>query len=119
MTINEFIEKVGAEVVAGEQFLDRNFVSVCASDLLSDVLATQKHDFLLVTGLCTPQVVRTAELMGSVGVVFVRHKYPPQEAIGMAKVHDIPLLCSQLGMFETCCRIAGMGLEQKTEDRGR
>ncbi len=112
MTINDFVKKVDAEIVFGEQFLDRTIESVCASDLLSDVLATQKHNFLLITGLCTPQVIRTAELMGSVGVVFARQKYPAQEAIGMAKVHDIPLLCSRLDMFETCCRIAGMGLEQ-------
>lgn len=115
MTVQDCAVCTGAEIVAGEDFMDAKVESVCASDLLSDVLATPKHNFLLVTGLCTPQVVRTAELMGSVGVLFVRGKYPPQEAIGMSKVHNVPLLCSQRGMFETCCLLAGHGLEMPDE----
>jgi hypothetical protein len=112
MTIRDIMKKCDAELVTGEEFLDREIKAVCASDLLSDVLATDKHDFILVTGLCTPQVVRTAELMGSLGVMFVRKKYPPQEAIGMAKVHEVPLICTKHDLFETCCKLAGSGLEQ-------
>ncbi len=112
MTIRDIMKKCDAELVTGEEFLDREIQAVCASDLLSDVLATDKHDFILVTGLCTPQVVRTAELMGSHGVMFVRKKYPPQEAIGMAKVHEVPLICTKHDLFETCCKLAGSGLEQ-------
>ncbi|MCX7848191.1 MAG: PucR family transcriptional regulator ligand-binding domain-containing protein [bacterium] len=112
MTVRECMQRLEAEVVVGDEWLDRKVESVAASDLLSDVLATHKHNFLLLTGLSTPQVVRTAELMGSVGIVFCRGKYPPQDAIGMAKVHGIPLLCTRLQMFEACCRLAGLGLEQ-------
>ncbi len=111
MSVRDCIKKLDAELVVGGDALDRVVETVAASDLLSDVLAATKHNFLLITGLCTPQVVRTAELMGSVGIVFCRGKYPPQEAIGMAKVHTIPLLCTQLHMFEACCRLAGLGLE--------
>jgi len=112
MTIKDIMKKCDAELVVGEEFLDRKVDSVCASDLLSDVLATDKHDFILITGLCTPQVVRTAELMGSRGVMFVRKKYPTQEAIGMAKVHQVPLLCTKYDLFETCCKLTGCGLEK-------
>ena len=112
MTIKELMKKCDAELVTGEKLLDREIISICASDLLSDVLATSKHDFMLLTGLCTPQVVRTAELMGCMGIMYVRHKYPPQEAIGMAKVHEIPLLTTSSDLFETCCKLAGCGLEQ-------
>ena len=111
MTIRDIMKKCSAELVTGEEFLDREIKAVCASDLLSDVLATDKHDFILVTGLCTPQVVRTAELMGSLGVMYVRKKYPPQEAIGMAKVHEVPLICTKHDLFETCCKLSGSGLE--------
>ena len=113
MTIRDIMKKCDAELVTGEELLDREIKAVCASDLLSDVLATEKQDFMLITGLCTPQVVRTAELMGSLGVMYVRHKYPLQEAIGMAKVHEVPLICTKDDLFETCCKLAGCGLEQK------
>lgn len=112
MTLRECLQLLEAELVAGDEALELPVESVAASDLLSDVLATTKHNFLLLTGLATSQVVRTAELMGSVGVVFCRGKYPPQEAIGMAKVHDLPIACTRLSMFEACCRLAGRGLEQ-------
>ncbi len=112
MTVRECMAKLDAELVAGEDDLNKTVESVAASDLLSDVLATSKHNFILLTGLCTPQVVRTAELMGGVAIVFCRAKYPPQEAIGMAKVHGIPLLCTRLPLFEACCRLAGHGLEK-------
>jgi len=115
MTVRECIDKIDAEVVVGEEWLDTEVESIAASDLLSDVLATSKHSFLLLTGLTTPQVVRTAELMGSVGVVFVRGKYPPQEAIGMANVHNVPLLCTKLDMFESCGRLAGCSLEHDND----
>jgi predicted transcriptional regulator len=117
MTLRECVELLDGEVVIGEDQLDTDVNSVVASDLLSDVLATLKHEFLLITGLCTPQVVRTAELMGGVGIMFCRNKYPQQEAIGMAKVHGIPVLCTRLGMFEACCRLAGQGLEHVPEQR--
>jgi predicted transcriptional regulator len=112
MTLRECVQRLDAEVAVGDDALDRKVESVAASDLLSDVLATTKHNYLLITGLVTPQVVRTAELMGSAGICFCRGKYPSQEAIGMAKVHGIPLLCTRLAMFEACCRLAGLDLER-------
>lgn len=115
MTLHECIERLEAEVIVGDDWLDARVETIAASDLLSDVLATVKHNFLLLTGLTTPQVVRTAELMGCAGVVFVRGKYPPQEALGMANVHKVPLLCTKLDMFESCCRLANCGLEQHSD----
>ena len=115
MTLRECVDRLRAEVICGEECLDHPVTAVCASDLLSDVLGTNKHNFLLITGLATAQVVRTAELLGCVGVVFVRGKYPPQEAIGMANVHGIPLLCTRVDLFESCCCLANLGLEQAPE----
>ena len=40
MTIRDIMEKCDAELVTGENLLDREIKAVCASDLLSDVLAT-------------------------------------------------------------------------------
>ena len=113
MTLRDCIQRLEAELVSGEEdALDIKVESVAAADLLSDVLATTKRSFILITGLATPQVVRTTELMGGVAIVFCRGKYPTQEAIGMAKVHGIPLMSTRLAMFEACCRFAGTGLEK-------
>ena len=81
--------------------------NVCASDLLSDILATAKENFIILTGLTTPQVIRTAEVVGAFGIVLVRGKYPNQEIIGLARAHEIPLYVTKLPMFEACVRLKG------------
>ena len=47
--------------------------------MMSDVLAFVKDQAVLLTGLCNPQVVRTAEMMDMRCIVFVRGKNPPAE----------------------------------------
>ncbi|MBP9015258.1 MAG: hypothetical protein KBH15_01980, partial [Candidatus Atribacteria bacterium] len=61
MTLLEIKEILQAEVLAGEEFLDREPSSACGSDLLSDVLAFTKENSVLLTGLTNSQVIRTAE----------------------------------------------------------
>ncbi|MGE4413220.1 MAG: hypothetical protein AB7E45_06005, partial [Candidatus Caldatribacteriota bacterium] len=92
MKIKEIVNILDAEVLTGEDLLEQDIEAFEASDLLSDVLALGKDNFLLLTGLTTQQVVRTAEIAGGIGVVFVRGKAPEQEAIGLARSHHIPLL---------------------------
>jgi predicted transcriptional regulator len=102
MKIKDIVNILDAEVLTGENLLDQNIEEFAASDLLSDVLALSKDDFLLLTGLTSQQVVRTAEIAGGVGVVFVRGKAPEQEAIGLARSHRIPLLMTSKTMFDAC-----------------
>ncbi|KUK55093.1 MAG: DRTGG domain-containing protein [Atribacteria bacterium 34_128] len=102
MKIKEIVNILDAEVLTGEDLLNQDIEAFEASDLLSDVLALGKDNFLLLTGLTTQQVVRTAEIAGGIGVVFVRGKAPEQEAIGLARSHRIPLLMTSKSMFEAC-----------------
>jgi predicted transcriptional regulator len=102
MKIKEIVKILDAEVLTGESYLDREIVEFAISDLLSDVLALSKDQFLLLTGLTTQQVVRTTEIAGGIGVVFVRGKTPEQGAIGMARSHHIPLLMTSKSAFESC-----------------
>jgi predicted transcriptional regulator len=102
MKIKEIVNILDAEVLTGEDLLNQDIEAFEASDLLSDVLALGKDNFLLLTGLTTQQVVRTAEIAGGIGVVFVRGKAPEQEAIGLARSHNIPLLMTSKSMFEAC-----------------
>lgn len=105
MKIKDVFRILDAEVLIGEEFLDMEIIEFAASDLLSDILAYTKEGYLLITGLTSSQVVRTAEITGALGIVFVRGKFPTQEAIGLAKSHNIPLLRTEKLMFETCKKI--------------
>jgi len=105
MKVKDLIRILDAEVLCGEDFLDQKITDFGACDLLSDILAYSKDDYVLLTGLTSSQVVRTAELTGAIAIVFVRGKLPPQEAIGLAKSHHIPLLKTDNLMFISCKKI--------------
>lgn len=76
--------------------------TACGADLMSDVLAFAKEKSLLLTGLIYPQVVRTSEMLDIKAIVFVRGKVPPQEVIKMASEHGLPLLATELSMYQSC-----------------
>ena len=106
-TIKELLE---AEVVCGEEHLNRHVYSACGSDMMSDVLAYVKDQAVLLTGLVNPQVVRTAEMMDMVCIVFVRSKCPTEEMIRLAQESGMVLLKTQKRMYEACGKLYANGL---------
>jgi len=77
---------------------------------MSDVLAYVKDQSVLITGLCNPQVVRTAEMMDMVCIVFVRGKRPSEEAIALAKQKGLVMMTTQHRMFSACGLLFSAGL---------
>ena len=110
MLLHEIIPLIEGSVLTQSSNLARDVKGACGADLMSDVLASIKPEALLLTGLCNPQVVRTASISDVSAVVFVRGKNPPSETIELAELEDIPLITSQLGMFEICGRLYVAGL---------
>ena len=113
MKIKDVVRILDAEILCGEEYLEQKIIEFAACDLLSDILAYSKEGYLLLTGLTSPQVIRTAELTGSIGILFVRGKLPPQEIIGLAKSHGIPLLKTDKLMFASCKRIVEELMKEK------
>ena len=113
MKISQIQELLNAEVVCGEDQLDREVNSACGSDMMSDVLAYVKDQAVLLTGLVNPQVVRTAEMMDMVCVVFVRSKAPTQEMVALAQEHGMVLLKTRKRMYEACGKLYAAGLGAK------
>lgn len=110
MTVRDVKEILGAQVISGEEFLDREAHTGCGSDMMSDVLAFVKEQCVLLTGLCNLQVVRTAEMMDVVCIVFVRGKRPDESMIELANEREIPLLCTGHRMFSACGLLYQNGL---------
>ena len=80
MKILEIKELLGAEVLVGEEWMDHEVHSACGCDMMSDVLAFVKDQAVLLTGLCNPQVIRTATMMDMRCVVltFLRLRRTPE-----------------------------------------
>jgi len=102
MTINDIKEILNARVLCGEEWMDREVKTACGSDMMSDVLAFVKDKSVLLTGLCNPQVIRTAEMMDIVCIVFVRGKKPDDAMMELAIEKEIPLLSTGHRMFSAC-----------------
>lgn len=110
MKVREIRDILSAEIICGEEFLDRDVFSACGSDMMSDVLAYVKEQAVLLSGLMNPQVVRTAEMMDMQCIVFVRGKRPDDSIISLAKDRDIVLLSTRLPMFASCGMLYENGL---------
>lgn len=110
MTVYDVKEALGAKVICGEEYLDRQVHTACGSDMMSDVLAFVKDQSVLLTGLCYLQVIRTAEMMDIICIVFVRGKKPDEGMIELAKEGGIVLLSTDHRMFSACGLLYEKGL---------
>ena len=110
MKISDIMDLLEAEVLCGEEHLDREVYSACGSDMMSDVLAYVKDQAVLLTGLVNPQVVRTAEMMDMVCIVFVRSKAPTEEMVELARESNMVLMKSKKRMYEACGKLYASGL---------
>ena len=80
MTIREIMDALDATLLTPDADWTREVHTACGSDMMSDVLAYVKDQAVLLTGLNNPQVVRTADMMDMVCIVFVRGKRPDERS---------------------------------------
>jgi len=105
------------ELIQGQQLTecfdcDKEIKMIKASDLMSDVLTSCKSGSLLITGLVNAQSVRTAEIVESAAIVYVRGKKPTEETIKRADNRNISLLCTEFSMFKVCGILHSNGLKE-------
>jgi predicted transcriptional regulator len=102
MKISKIKELLEASVLCGEELLDGEVNSAFGCDMMSDVLAFVKDQAVLITGLCNPQVVRTAMMMDMKCIVFVRGKVPNEAVVELARDAGIVVLASEFKMYGAC-----------------
>ena len=110
MTVKDAMDVLGARVLVGEEHLDREVRIAFGSDMMSDVLAFSKDHSILLTGLCNPQVIRTAEMLDIVCIIFVRGKKPDATILDMARERDLVVLETGHRMFSSCGLLYQAGL---------
>ncbi len=82
-----------------------------ASDLMSDVLTTDVHNLLLITGLANLQTIRTAEMADIFGIVLVRGKKATEEMKRLASEQGIVIIETDWSMFRVCGALNSAGLK--------
>lgn len=110
MNIQELIDIIDGNLITTTSDLNREIKGGYGGDLMSDVLASIQPEAVLLTGLCNPQVVRTAMMADVVAIVFVRGKTPSEETILLGNKENLALISTPMGMFELCGRLYQAGL---------
>lgn len=82
-----------------------NIETVFASDLMSDVLMSDRDELLLVTSLSTEQSIRSAGIVGSEAVVIANGKTVTEGMVELAKDQGIALFCTRFPKYESCVRL--------------
>ena len=116
MKISEIRDLLDAKVLTDESTLTHEVSSACCSDMMSDVLAYVKDQGVLITGLVNPQVIRTANMMDMVCIVFARSKQPTEEMLALAKECGIVVMCTAKRAFEASGILYMAGLSRNAED---
>ncbi len=111
MTLRDIRDILEAEVLSGEQLLDREVKTGFACDLISDMLAFASSNTLIITSLTNPHVIHTAEVMDAVGVIFVGGKKPNVSMINNINKSRIPLLSTELLIFKCCGLLFEKGIQ--------
>ena len=110
MTVKDARDILGARVLVGEEHLDREVRTACGSDMMSDVLAFSKDHSILLTGLCNPQVIRPAERLDIVCLIFVRGKKPDEAMLEMPQERGRVVFSTGPRLFSACGMLYGADL---------
>ncbi len=110
MKISEISDILDAEIVTGKNKLDKTVVAAGGADVMDDILSAIAEGSVLLTGITTDNVIRTAQIAGVVAVVFVRGKKPGKDVLEMAKSYNMPVLLTRFSMFVASGRLYMNGL---------
>ena len=92
-------------VVRGENHDSQQIKACIVSDLMSDVLTRTEEDFVIITSLNSDQVVRTADMVGAVGIVLVNGKQPQESMKKLAEEHGLTFIHTSLDAFNVCIAV--------------
>lgn len=109
MDLKCIADGLAAELVYGQPGWEKvNIETVFASDLMSDVLMSERDEMLLITSLSTEQAVRSAGIVGSEVLVIANGKTVTEGMIELAKDQDVTLLVTGLAKYESCVRLGSI-----------
>lgn len=105
VTLRDLVERLGLEVVAGAEGLDREVTGGYVGDLLSDVMARAKPKDLWITIQGHQNVVAVAVLTEVAGVVVCGSGEPEPATVERADREKVPVLRTTHSAFEVAGRL--------------
>ena len=106
MDLIRIADAINAELIWGPDGWEQsNVATVFASDLMSDVLMSDRDDMLLITSLSTEQSIRSASIVGSEAVVITNNKTVTDGMVDLAREQGIALFSTRYPKYESCVRL--------------
>ncbi|MEI6891846.1 MAG: hypothetical protein V5783_06715 [Pontiella sp.] len=106
MKLQRIAHALDAKLICGPvDWKKINIETIFASDLMSDVLMSDRDELLLITSLSTEQSIRSASIVGSEAVVVANNKTVTEGMIELAQDQGIALFCTRHPKYETCIEL--------------
>jgi predicted transcriptional regulator len=110
MTVQQVVDKLGLEIVAGASRLSQEVSGGYVGDLLSCVMARAKSGNVWVTVQAHPNVVAVASLVGVSAVIVSEGAAIDPTTAARANQEGIPLLSTQSASFDVVAALVEMGV---------
>lgn len=102
MRFKDILEKIPAKIIVqSTDFKKVPIEGIVVTDMMSNVLAADYDNFLLVTALSSDQVIRTADVVSASGVLIVNNKPISSRMEKLAHEFNITLLSTELSAKES------------------
>jgi predicted transcriptional regulator len=111
MTLQKIKGIIQCDLLTDDSDLSCEVEKVVASDGMSEILAFHTPGALMITGLTNIQSVRTADVADVRAIIYIRGKRPNDKTLAFAKQKKIPVLATELGMFDVCGILRENGLK--------
>jgi len=106
MNLKQIAQQLEATLVyGGDNWETIQIETIFASDLMSDVLMSDRDEMLVVTSLSTEQSVRAAGIVGAEAVLIANNKTVSDGMVALAKELEVVLLRTRFPKYETCLKI--------------
>ncbi|MFP3895454.1 MAG: DRTGG domain-containing protein [Anaerolineales bacterium] len=115
MTVQEIVEALELEVIAGTSGLHREVTGGYASDLLSCVIAGASKGNIWITLQAHPNIVAVADLLELSCIVVSEGMEPDEETLGRANESDMPILLSEKSTFTLVGELFQMGIRESED----
>lgn len=79
-----------------------------ASDLMSDVLMSDRDEMLVITSLSSEQSIRSAGIVGAEAVVIAGDKSVSAGMLALAEELGVTVLCSRHPKYESCLLVGSL-----------
>jgi len=115
MTVNDFVQRLGLSVVAGDSGLDRRVEDGYCGDLLSEIMGNAPEGCVWLTIQGHQNIVAVALLRNMAAIIVTGGQTPDDETLQKANQEGIPILLWPDSAYQLAGRLFAMGIGKTAE----